>query len=357
MENTRQSLAAQLAATGLSTEDAVRLLRNMDELRRSLYPGTRLRAVHDAAIYHLGLQAWQQAHRSACFTEAAEQYLRSKPYLRPRTVTERRQIIRRLAESLPRLMKKRLSDYTADDCTRMLESAFTTPSARNKARRHLNGLFRYAKQRGWCAANPFAGIPPERVQEKTVTVLSLPQVKALLQALRCPSHRNCAPAVGLMLWAGVRPYEVARLHWEDLDLQEHVLYLRPQHSKTGGARQITLHPVLCRHLHQWLSEQAAPPAPDTPLTPPNWARRWKKLRLTSGLNPWREDTLRHTYASYHLKYFRDPLTLQWEMGHSSPEMLRTRYLNMRGITAADAAAFWGMPAAKALAPRRRKGRG
>ena len=346
-----QSVETQLASTGLNLADALRLILNMDELRRSLVPKTQLRVVADTDIYRLGLQAWVQAHRSVMLRTAAEQYARSKPYLRPRTLAERRQIFRRITTALPALSRKKLSEFTAEDCRRLLEIPFPTPGGRNKARRHLSGLFRYAAQHGWCdSKNPFVLIPPERMQERTITILTLPQVEALLAALREPACRSCTAAVGLMLWGGIRPYEVARLHWEDIDLTERLVYLRPQHTKTGGARQVTIHPVLYRHLRQWLREQERPPAPDTALTPPNWVRLWKRLRQAAGLTPWREDTLRHTYASYHLKFFRDPTALQWEMGHRSADMLRTRYLNMRGLTAAAAAAFWSVPVRRGFSP-------
>lgn len=340
-----------LAPTGLSLADAVRLVLHLDELRRSLYPRTRLRVAVDAEIYRMGLQAWRQAHRSVTLRTAAAHYACSKPYLRPRTLAERRQLFTRLAAALPELTRKRLSDFSAEDCYRLLEVPFATPTGRNKARRYLSGLFRYAAQHGWCdSKNPFVLIPPERMQERTITILTLPQVEALLAALREPAYRSCTAAVGLMLWGGIRPYEVARLHWEDIDLTERLVYLRPQHTKTGGARQVTIHPVLYRHLRQWLREQERPPAPDTALTPPNWVRLWKRLRQAAGLTPWREDTLRHTYASYHLKFFRDPTALQWEMGHRSADMLRTRYLNMRGLTAAAAAAFWSVPVRRGFSP-------
>lgn len=351
MNGNTQQVTALLAPTGLSLADALRLILNMDELRRSFFPKTRLHVVADTDIYRMGLAAWQQAHRSVTLRAAAEQYVHSKPYLRPRTLAERRQIFNRISAALPALMKKRLSDLTAEDCHRLLEAPFPTAGGRNKARRHLGGLLRYAAQRGWCSRNnPFSLIPPERLQERTITVLTIPQVEALLAALRQPAYRACTPAVLLMLWGGIRPYEVARLHWEDIDLTERLVYLRPQHTKTGGARQVTVHPVLYRHLRQWLREQVETPLPAAALTPPNWARLWKRLRTAAGLTPWREDTLRHTYASYHLKFFRDPTALQWEMGHRSAEMLRTRYLNMRGLTAAAAAAFWSVPVRCGLSP-------
>ncbi|MFI3244645.1 MAG: hypothetical protein R3Y56_10370, partial [Akkermansia sp.] len=58
------------------------------------------------------------------------------------------------------------------------------------------------------------------------------------------------------------------------------------------------------------------------------------------LVPWRQDVLRHCFASYHVKRWHDYGRLQAEMGHRCADLLRTRYLSMRGISSKQAAAFW-----------------
>lgn len=58
---------------------------------------------------------------------------------------------------------------------------------------------------------------------------------------------------------------------------------------------------------------------------------------------WRPDVLRHTYASFHAKWFRDFPLLQMEMGHRSSALLRARYLNMEGVSRERAALFWEVP--------------
>lgn len=332
----------ELIPTGLSLTDAVRLIRNMDEIRRSLFPRTKMKVLREAETYRVGLLALRRERRTLVYREAVEAYLNSKPELRPRTLAEKRQIFKRIRTALPELSGKKLSAFNAADCRQLVEVPFPTCNSRNKAIRYNKGLFRYGMQRGWCSNNHFKHMKQEKLQEQTIAVLTIPQTEALLDALRLPENRRCAAAVWLMLWAGVRPYEVARLHWSDIDLEERLIYIEPRHSKTGGARQITIHPVLYRHLKHWCGEPGMPHAPQDSLTPPNWKRKWKRLRQAARLTPWQEDTLRHTYASYHLKHFRNPSVLQWEMGHRSADMLRTRYLNMRGITAAAAACFWSM---------------
>ena len=54
---------------------------------------------------------------------------------------------------------------------------------------------------------------------------------------------------------------------------------------------------------------------------------------------WPQDALRHTFASYHLSYFRSFAELQLEIGHRDATLLRTRYVDQRAVV--HAGAFWG----------------
>lgn len=103
---------------------------------------------------------------------------------------------------------------------------------------------------------------------------------------------------------------------------------------------MTIQPVLLRGMNRWHSACRGDESQSC-VVPNCWVHRWKYLRRVAGLVPWRPDTLHHTFASYHLRYFRDLHQLQLEMGHSSDKLLFSRYLNQSGITRESAAAFWG----------------
>ncbi|WP_300771607.1 tyrosine-type recombinase/integrase [uncultured Akkermansia sp.] len=79
--------------------------------------------------------------------------------------------------------------------------------------------------------------------------------------------------------------------------------------------------------------------------PRNWTAKWRELRRQAGWDgkekKWPADMLRHTFASYFARHFKNLHVLQMEMGHASSDLLRTRYLNMEGITEMTAAVFWG----------------
>ncbi len=68
--------------------------------------------------------------------------------------------------------------------------------------------------------------------------------------------------------------------------------------------------------------------------------RWRALRESAGFSKWVPDILRHSYASYHVKMYHNLALLQLSMGHKDCRLLLTRYINLRGITRADAKKFW-----------------
>ncbi len=149
-----------------------------------------------------------------------------------------------------------------------------------------------------------------------------------------------APAIYLMLWCGIRPGEVRRLRWCDIDPREKMVYVEGKHSKTGGARAVPLRgeaAKLCE-LKKESSDLIAPS---------NWNRLWKRVRRYAGLCHWQPDVLRHTFASLHLKYFHNLPQLQEEMGHRDCSLLRTRYLNLRHVSHISATKFFHRQASAA----------
>ena len=182
---------------------------------------------------------------------------------------------------------------------------------------------------GWCAENPVRRVRPERVVEQRISILSKNEATRLMHTSEAHDGGSCLAAVAIMLYAGMRPHECERLRWADVHLKEGVICISPQHSKTGGARCVTIHPPLACILRRvQLSEHER-------ICPPNWRRHWAALHRAAGLFPWRPDVLRHTFATHHLATFRSYAELQLEMGHRSAELLRTRYVAMEGVRLSD----------------------
>lgn len=334
MINWNEEIEKSLMSVGLTHLQAVRLALELVEQSGAggLRGDKQLRRCR--RVIQIGAEQTRLQERTVCFARAAAEALKMRSTRRRRTIAEFDGVCRRLMRSIPSLSRRSISSIGVKDCEKMLEAVFPTPRQRVKGRAILHAVFAHAARQGWCASNPVKSLMLPLPEEKEIVPLNTAQLHCLLCCAQKPLHRACMPALGVMLWCGVRPAEVQRLSWEDIDWEERVIVLRPGHSKTGGCRHVPMRPVLAA----WLSVYGLRRAGS--LCPPDWLRRWRSLRREAGLIPWQQDVLRHTFASYHAKYFHNFAALQEEMGHRSASLLRTRYLSMRGIVSAGARLFW-----------------
>lgn len=283
----------------------------------------------------MGIKAWTQRQHSITFEEAARRLMEIKAGRSARTQQDIRQCLRRLGEGSMGWNKRLLSSITLTDCAKRLEQAFPQPTRRVKARSVLCSLFNEGMRRDWCRENPAKGVELPFVREREIRALKPEEIERLLQTASAYQDGACLPAVGLMLYAGIRPWETSRLHWCDVDWDEGEVIVPAKHSKTGGGRHVPMCPALRVILNQGQSMN-----PQSRICPANWINKWRELRRLAGFEHWQQDALRHTFASYFVKCYRDLNALQLFMGHSSLNLLRTRYVNLRGLRLEDAHKFW-----------------
>lgn len=333
--NTRDKNRAKalLESSGLSWTDAARL--TLEILESIEWNGgenreTRLKRIR--GVLRCGIETEALQRKTKAFSSVVEASLRERAHLRPATVADLRYLSARILRCNPGLGARPLRAIDTAECKKALDKAFRTPSQWRKGRTFLHSIFTYGIREGLCAENPVKRLPSPRVHEQEIRALSLSEVKRLTSNAMKAEHLECAAAVGLMLWAGIRPRELERLDWDAIDLQSCSISIRARHSKTGGARIVKIHPVLRR----WLRHS---PHRGT-LLPRNWRRKWSRLRRISGLGSRRPDTLRHTFASFHAKQWRDYQSLSLEMGHGDIRLLQTRYVNFRGISPGEERDFW-----------------
>lgn len=284
----------------------------------------------------LGAEELAKRERTVSFAKAAEAALAARKGRRARTQTDFRYVCKRLMERNPELKNRRVRSMTARECERYLVTAFETPQQFRKGRAVMSGVFSTAIRNEWCDVNPVANVAVPQVQEHEVGILKPAEIETLLETAKTYEGGACLPAVGLMLYAGIRPHEVARLTYNEVDWEDGSITVRARHSKTGGARRVDMPPPLRRLLSEFRSK-----APHERVCPKKWPQHWAKLHARAGWSaekPWQPDILRHTFASYHLRYHRDYSALQWAMGHRDSSLLRTRYVDLRDVE--DASRFW-----------------
>ncbi len=288
-------------------------------------------------LIQLGQDEYDKRNRTVPFKKAAEDALACRTHLRPATLTMFRQVLRRMFRKSD-LKNKSVRTITPAYCNRILASCFETPRQKRKGRSVLSVILAHSLKRGWCDRNEIEKVDVPYVREQTIHVLSVEHNITLLEVAKAMFHGEALCPVAIMMFAGIRPTELERLSWQHVNLQEKLISVPPTHSKTGGARHVSILPAL-----ESILIKHATYSPDKKIIPPSWRKKWRKLHhefyKRTGVK-WQPDVLRHGFASYYAAHFKDFARLQMEMGHSSAALLRTRYL--AGVSSKNAAAFWAI---------------
>ena len=272
-----------------------------------------------------GVRAIRDSENTVSFGEAVEKSVAARSHLRPASRRDLRHFTKRMLriEGTASLPLRRIS---TDDCRRILSESFSSSAhSYRKGRAILHSIFTYGRRMGWCDANPVDNIEMPRVQEQEIVPLTLREVEKLEQTAEQPEHRAMRTSLHLMLYCGLRPNEVARLRPDDIQLHEKRVLIHPRTSKTGGGRVVPI-----RKAERLKGARIR--------IPRNWQNRWLALRRAAGFTHWVPDICRHSFASYHAAHFKDLPLLQLEMGHSTPTLLRSRYLNLPRTRHAQA--YW-----------------
>ncbi len=331
MKNKNILFEEALVKRGVSVADAVRLILNILDSYRV---DSRESAIEFCAkVIEVGKKHIRAIEMK--FSLGLAIYLERKKCLRPDSFRDIKYLSNRLMKTNPEFANRNFSEFTVSECEDWLTQTFSTPSQYNKGRAMLHALFEFAVRRQWCEKNVVHLVERKKVIEKEIKPLSLTQVRELLKISQTQKFDDCATAVAVLTLAGIRPKEVRRLKWSDIDLDENTITIRSQCSKTGGVRQVEIYPALRNILNSRKSDSCSN------ICLPNWQHRWKLVRNNSGFKGnWTQDVLRHTYASYHAKYFHDLSRLQLNMGHRDQTLLRSRYVNMENISRRDAEKFF-----------------
>ena len=319
-----------LTGTDVSVLDAARIAKNILDAKPKNFVLTDLQFC--AKVIEVGLRHMRT--KEMPLADGFALYLKSKQHLRPDSIRDIRCIGNRLLRTKPEFGERNFSELSVSECEEWLNAAFHTNPQFNKARTMLHGLFEFALRREWCDKNPIKRIERKKVVEKEIQPLKLAETKRLIKTAQNESPVYAVVAA-LLVYTGIRPREVRRLTWRDIDTEEKTITVRSQCSKTGGVRQVEIPPVLNRLLITHKSPNSSH------ICPTDWQRRWRKIRDNSGFRGrWVQDVLRHTYASFHAKNYADLPRLQLNMGHRDLSLLRSRYVNMHGISRAEAKSFF-----------------
>jgi integrase len=285
------------------------------------------------------MQAWPDIY----LADAFEEFRRDSEGLSPVSLRNRHAVHKRLLrEEFEFCMNTPLHALTGQNVTELLERMNLTDATYNKVLSELFALCSWAQRKQYIDPDrhPLRHVRRKVYAETELHCLQPQQLQALLLTACTKHNPDVAVHVALGAFAGIRPYEARRLRWRDVDTEDSFISVRGRASKTGGTRHITLRPVL----RAWL-DYLCPPAsrkPDSLLVAKCSTTTQSHLHRNAGMKKWPHDVLRHSFASYAIKGGTPLHEVQADMGHVGLQLLRTRYLNMAGLTKAGAEEWWSM---------------
>lgn len=221
-----------------------------------------------------------------------------------------------------------LTDITTQDIERFLRETSGGPVTKNGIRRTIVTLFTWSRSQGYLQEDRKTA--PEKagsfqVGDEAPAIWTPDEMRKLLMA--APS--NILPLLAIGGFAGIRSAEIQRLEWQDIIWDRDFIEIKGRKAKTKSRRLVPLRENLKAWLAPFRKEEGYVC---------NLAHHSVKLNYVgekAGIG-WRQNALRHSYASYRLAEIHDAARVALELGNS-PEKLFKHY---RELVAPEAAKEW-----------------
>jgi integrase len=279
-----------------------------------------------------------------------------------KSANRRRRYVKDLEQELGYLNKdhseKPIHELQKDDLAKVIASSDRGPERQNNIRKDYRTFFNWCLAHGYVQSNPAELIPVKTVERGEIAVLPVKTIRAILDTAAKYKKGKLVPYISLAAFCAIRPDELARLSWDQIDLKEKQVTVTASAAKKRGRRVVDI----SENCIAWLS----PFAKDKPpIKGVNWRKDfdWIKARIGFGnpermpqgrggkdkekwahLKPWPQDVLRHTGISCHYRLHGDEAkTASW--AGNSPDMIHAHYRALISATEAKAL-FEIVPGAK-----------
>ncbi len=221
-----------------------------------------------------------------------------------------------------------IADITTAQLDAWLRAANGNHTSKNNLRRLLVMLFRWARETGYLTQDRRTA--PERAitfngPEGAPSIFTPDEMRKLLDACR---GTLLLPLV-IGGFSGIRAAEIARLDWEDVLWDRGFIEIKAAKAKTRARRLLPLLP----NLRAWLEPMRK--AKGSVCALPHAHTQLLGLARKAGVR-WRQNALRHSYASYRLAEIPDAAKVALEMGNSPDKLFR----HYRALVSTEAAKEW-----------------
>ncbi len=316
------------------------------------------------------LDPWRPKRRGATLQEAGDRWRLSDPRLAASTVEKRGEAVslrtNRLGPSTP------LARVTAEDLEDVLYHKRRAASTLKGYHARLSTFFSWAVERRYLEASPMDGVRKPKKEKKAPRVMTEDQLERLIREVHADRLTKTAangarltfhPAEWLPDWlrlgfySGLRPGEVRRLRWRDVDRRRGVLHVRHTEAgrtKTGDERAVPIYAVTeavldacaarCQQMgtYEDLDSPVVPGARGGLMNLGMVAARVRHYRREAGLPehvvPY---STRHGYASTLIDAGVSARTVQERLGHADGRMTQNYVALVAEKHAREEGAFAG----------------
>ena len=222
---------------------------------------------------------------------------------------------------LPKFGSWKLEQFTKGDMTTLMHTLAETPTAANRLKAVISGMYSVAVNLGWVETNPCRGVISyrERARERYLTTA---EQKALVLYLNRHRNQNAADVVRLLFLTGARRGEVLAATWDMFDLQRQ-LWIKPSHhTKQNREHVVGLSRAAVEILQGRLenigqaSKYVFPRKSDSSKPIVGIKKFWATLQADLGLKGVRLHDLRHTSASVLLSAGHSLAEVGGVLGHT-----------------------------------------
>ena len=244
------------------------------------------------------------------------------------------------------------------DLDKYLSAWDKSPTSQKARKVSINTFFNYVIEKGIIDSNPTSKVklktrlrnkkPPEiwECDDALHIINSAYQEynKKLIDDY-CPLDLYIYLAIGFL--SGIRPQEIRRLKWKDIDLKKEKITIRPQVAKERKARVVTIQPSLLKHLKRFRSEIANDGNSYVICITKDVLRNRRNRLMKRLLKVWKQDAMRHTFATYHIAMFGVDSTRRI-LGHTVDRLMFEYYIGIAENSEADAQKYFGFEQPKKI---------
>jgi len=230
-----------------------------------------------------------------------------------------------------------LADMDVSTVESWLESLKVAPVTRNNYRRALSVFFAWGMKRGFCVSNPVTDTERSKEVAERVEIFTPGELRVILNA----APAELRPFLAIGAFAGLRSEELRLLRWEDVDFLKKRIDVRASVAKSAANRYVPMKDVLIDWI-QPLAKAAGDVSPVNVYGRLKLFRRKLRVKVTEGAKKrpavaWKQNALRHSFASYALAESENAAQVALWLGHASTKVIFKHY---RERVDKDAAEEW-----------------